>query len=190
MRTDAGPSLGALRQDLRLRTDRGSSALLAATAVWAVLGGLAVVLPDGPERALVFLFGAGALFPLSLLLARVRGLDAFARGNPLGTLGGVLGAVQVLYVPVLVGVYHMTPDAVPWILGVLVGAHLLPFAWLFGGHGYVVASVGTTAAAGLSGWLAPGAAHVAAPLAVAAALAVGSVLVLRESRADATTARD
>ncbi len=180
-------SLDALRQDLRTRTGRGSSALLGGTLLWATFGILGLVLPDRPERALLYLFGAGALFPLSLLLARVRGLDPFARGNPLGTLAGLLGAVQVLYIPVLLGAYYLIPDAVPWFLGVLVGAHLLPFAWLHGSTGYLTAAIGTTTAAGLSGWLTAEHAHITTPFSVTAVLAVASVLLLRESRTDRHT---
>lgn len=141
-----------------------------------------LVQPD--VRQEVRTFGAGVLFPLSLLLARLRGLDTSAQGNPLGVLAGLLGAVQILYIPVLLGAYYLAPDAVPWFLGALVGAHLLPFGWLYGGAGYLLAAVGTTAAAGLTGRLPLDGTYVSTPFAVAAVLAAPTMLLLRESRAD------
>ena len=177
-------SLSSLRQDLRVRTARGSSALLGGALLWTAFGLLGLVLPDQSERALVYLFGAGLLFPLSLAMARLRGLDPFATGNPLGMLAGLLGAVQILYIPVLLGTYFLAPEAVPWFLGVLVGAHLLPFAWLFGSAGYLLAAVGTTIAAGLTGWLTSAQSHVTTPFAVASVLAAATAVLLRECRAD------
>lgn len=183
--TPANPAdLDTLRQDLRARTARGSSALLGGIGLWIAFAILGLVLPAGPDRALIYLFGAGALFPLSLLIARLRGLDPWAQDNPLGTLAGMLGAVQLLYIPVMLGVFFLAPGAVPWFLGVLVGAHLLPFVWVYGGSGYLVAAVGTAAVAGLTGWIVPEHAYTATPLAVAAVLAVAAALVHREGRTD------
>lgn len=72
----------------------------------------------------------------------------------------------------------------PWYLGVLVGPHFLPFAWLYGSRAYLFASAATTAAASPAGWILPALAFVAPPSAVAAVLLLTSLLLWREAAAD------
>lgn len=42
------------------------------------------------------MLGDGTLFPLSIVIARLRRLDPCAKGNPLGVLGGLLGDVIIV----------------------------------------------------------------------------------------------
>jgi hypothetical protein len=55
----------------------------------------------------------------------------------------------------MLGAYFATPQMAPWYLAVLVGAHFLPFSWLFEGRAYLFAAVATSLSAGLTGWLLP-----------------------------------
>lgn len=105
-------SLAELRDELRVRTAQGSSALLGGILLRTGFGILGLVLPQGSTRRSPTLLGGGLLFPLSLVIARFRRLDPVAAGNPLGVLAGLLGAVQVLYIPVMLGAYFRLPAGV------------------------------------------------------------------------------
>lgn len=175
-------TLKQLKQDLARRSGRGISNIIAGVILWSLFGLLGLVVPDVPQRALIYLFGAGLLLPLGLLLGRLLKLDLLAPDNPLARLGGLIGAVQILFIPLMLGAYATTPQLVPWYLGVLVGAHFLPFAWLYDSRAYLVLAIGTTAAAALTGWLLPAHTFVATPLAVAAVLLVGARLLWGEQR--------
>jgi hypothetical protein len=83
----------------------------------------------------------------------------------------------------MIGAYITTPQAVPWYLAVLVGAHFLLFAWLYDSGAYVFCALATVAAAGLSAWMLPGATYVVTPFAVAAVLAATAALLVRQSAA-------
>lgn len=171
-----------LQQDLALKTRRGINALLTGVVLWTTFAVLGATI-DHPMRLAVFVaFGAGALFPLSLGVAAAMKIDAFAKGNPLGTLAGLLGAVQVLYIPAVIGIIFLIPEHMPWMLAVLVGAHFLPYAWLYRSVAYVVASVGLAVSAGAIAWLLPEQAKVLAPAAVAVILAVSALLAFLEDK--------
>jgi len=83
----------------------------------------------------------------------------------------------------MLGAVFLTPRSVPWFLAVLVGAHLLPYAWLYRSRAYLVASIGIPVASGLVGWLLPDLVRFAAPAAVVVLLAVTAFLLHRENRA-------
>lgn len=176
--------LGTMKRDLARRSWRGLPNIMAAVGLWIAFGALGIALPDTPQRALIYLFGAGLLLPLGLLIAALLRIDLFARGNPLALLGGYLGGLQILFIPLMVGAYLATPQFVPWYLGVLVGAHFLPFAWLYDSRAYLLGSIGTASAAALTGWLLPAMTYVATPFAVAAALLLTALLLWRERMDD------
>jgi hypothetical protein len=171
------------RHDLARRTRCGIAYILAGVLLWTVFGALGLTLPDSPRNGLIYLFGAGLLWPLGLAIGAALRLDLFARDNPLTSLAGLLGSVQILFIPLMIGAYVTTPQAVPWYLAVLVGAHFLPFAWLYDSRAYVFCAVATVAAAGLSAWMLPAATYIVTPFAVAAVLAVTVVLLVRQSAA-------
>ncbi len=176
--------LQTMKRDLARRSWRGLPNILAAVGLWTVFGALGMILPDTPQRALIYLFGAGLLLPFGLLIAALLRVDLFARGNPLALLGGYLGGLQILFIPLMVGAYLATPQFVPWYLGVLVGAHFLPFAWLYDSRAYLLGSIVTAIAAALTGWLLPALTYVATPFAVVAALLLTSLLLWRERMGD------
>ncbi len=148
--------------------------------VWTVFGTLGVVIPDMPQKALIYLAGAGMLWPLGLLVGSLLKFDLFTKDNPLSTLAGLIGGLQILFIPLMIGAYATTPLYVPWYLGVLVGAHFLPFVWVYDSRAYLFAAIATTAVAALTGWLAPEATYVLTPFAVVAVLLVTLALLWRE----------
>lgn len=175
--------LDALQADIGAKTGRGINAMIAGVILWSLFAATGALIGDEFILALVYLFGAGLLFPFSLLVAKVLRLDPYAKGNPLGPLAGILGAVQILFIPLMWGAAFVSPHSVPWFLAVLVGAHLLPYAWLYRSRAYLVASIGIPVTAGLIGWLLAEHVRFAAPAAVVVILAVTAFLLHRENRA-------
>jgi hypothetical protein len=169
----------AAKHDLARRTRCGLAYILAGVLLWTVFGVLGLALPDSPRNGLIYLFGAGLLWPLGLAIGAALKLDLFARGNPLAPLAGLLGGVQILFIPLMIGAYMATPRMVPWYLAVLSGAHLLPFTWLYENSAYLFCAVVMVAVAGLTGWLLPSMTYVVTPLAIAAVLASTAWLLAR-----------
>jgi len=174
-------SLTQLRQDLSHRTGRGLNSIVAAIFLWAAFTVLGVFITDSYTLTLIYVFGAGLLFPLSLLVSKPLGLDPFAAGNPLGTLAGLLGAMQILFIPLMIGAVLTVPDMVPWFLAVLVGAHFLPFSWVYESRAYILAAAAIPLTAGLIAWLVPNLVTTLVPATVTALLAVTAILLRREN---------
>jgi len=90
----ASAPLDTLQTDLSVRTGRGINAMIAGVILWTLFGIAGAVVADEFILALVYVFGAGLLFPLSLLVAKALRLDTYAKGNPLGPLAGILGGCR------------------------------------------------------------------------------------------------
>ncbi|OAV62356.1 DUF7010 family protein [Enteractinococcus helveticum] len=173
--------LSHLRRDISQRTGRGLNAIVAGILLWTTFTILGTLITDTDILALVYVFGAGVLFPLSLLVAKPLRLDPFAKGNPLGVLAGLLGAAQILFVPLMIGATLAVPAMVPWFLAVLVGAHFLPFSWVYDSRAYIFAAVSIPIVVGLIAWLLPSTVALTVPASVAVLLILTAVLLRGEN---------
>ena len=122
-------SLSALRADFECRSKGSLSMPIAGALVWAVIGFLGVFLP--PKAAtLALVFGTGAIFPLALVIARVRREQLISNTNPLAKLMGMcvlmVNLLWALHVPLLV---H-APEFVPLSLGIALGLHWVVYSWI------------------------------------------------------------
>lgn len=155
--------MAALKLDLAVRTRRGLPMIIAACFLWTLFALAGISIPAGKWQALVYLFGAGMLVPLGLAASALFKIDLFVNDNPLSGLLGYAGGAQILFAPILIATYFAAPSNIPWFLAVLVGAHFLPFAWIFESRSYIFAAVGMSLCAGLSAWLWPNATFVVTP---------------------------
>src|SRR4051812_44044567 len=80
------------RLDLAWHTRCGIAHILVGVLLWLVFGVLGLTLSDSPRNGLIYLFGAGLLWPLGLTIGAALKLDLFASDNPLTSLAGLLFA--------------------------------------------------------------------------------------------------
>lgn len=169
-------------------TQRGINNILGGVILWTAFGVLSLLLPERlpltnqPHEAIVYLLGAGLLFPLGLLIGQWMGIDTFAKGHPMSLLSGLIGGLQILFIPVMLGAYFKSPENVPWYLASLVGAHFLPFYWVYDSVAYLIGAFGLVAVAVVAGLFAPALTFVIVPFGVALVLLVVALRKLARSR--------
>uniref|UniRef100_A0A832MLV5 Uncharacterized protein n=1 Tax=Eiseniibacteriota bacterium TaxID=2212470 RepID=A0A832MLV5_UNCEI len=157
-------------------------------ALW--LASAALASAGAPRRAMaVLVIGGFFIYPVTMLLLKLLGRRAsLARGNPLGAL-----AMQVAFtVPAgLPLVWAATVHRAEWFYPsfmILVGAHYLPFVFLYGMRHFAVLA-GLLVAGGVFLLAAPGAPLATGGWATGAVLvafaALGGALARSEARAGA-----
>lgn len=122
-------TLEDLRTDFDIRSKRSLSMPLAGMAVWAVVAILGLFLP--PKAAvLALVFATGAIFPIALAIAKLRGEQLIDNANPLAKLMGVcvimVNLLWALHLPLLV----YAPTFVPLSLGIGLGLHWMVYSWI------------------------------------------------------------
>lgn len=134
--------LKAMRSDLARRSKKGLSFIMASILLWT---GILVVwlLPveNTLTRNLLTFFCTAPLMPLAFLLSKVLKAEFSAKGNPLNELGIIFSLNQLLYILIAMWVYAAAPTKMVMILGMIFGAHLLPFAWLYQSPAYFIMSI-------------------------------------------------
>jgi hypothetical protein len=177
--------------EIRTRFVGGSYGQFVSGALWLMSAGLAVW--RGPRASIIMLVVGGFfIFPATELLIRVIGERApISSANALRSLGMQIAFVLPLSMPLLlpVGLYRLN-----WFypaMMILLGAHYLPFVFLYGMRMFAVLAAllvggGTLIAMYFSASFSVGAWYTGIILLVFAAL--GRVIVNHERRTDAHAA--
>ena len=101
---------------------------------------------------MVLMFGTGAIFPLALLVARLRGEQLIENTNPLARLMGACVFMVNLLWAVHLPLAARAPAFVPLSVGIGLGLHWVVYSWITRHPvGYTHASLRTAAV--LAAWL-------------------------------------
>lgn len=157
--------------------------ILTGVGFWLIAGLSAFVLDD--LVVWVYLYGIGLIFPVGLLVGKLMKTDLLSTTNPLAKLAGIVGGMQILFAPLVILVLMTMPDWIPMAVGVLTGAHFLPFAVIYRSKGYLFQSIGTVLAASIIGWIFLENTFVITPFVVAAVYIVTCILLHFEHHAEA-----
>src|SRR5699024_2205532 len=89
------------------------------------------------------------------LISKVLKINFLANNNPLSVIGGLIGGIQVFFAPLIILVALNQPDWIPFVVGILTGAHFLPYTSIYDSRAYLfqtVATVGIVTVVGF-GWM-------------------------------------
>ncbi len=176
------------RESLALSTRRGVPLILSGILFWTIAGIFGSFLPE--KMVLwVYIFGVGLVFPVGILLSLAMKIDIFAKGNPLGALAGILGGMQILFAPIIIMLFFKEPSWVPFALGVLNGAHFLPYSWVYGSKTYIFQSVATTVVSTLSGLLFINDSFTVTPFSIVVVFIISAGCLLKEAKTDQVLAK-
>lgn len=136
-------ALDAIRDHGVASSLAGFPILIVFSGAWLAAGALSYVVPLDTAPWVYLLLGVPAM-PIALLLERRLGLTPAMTPDPLLPLTLQLLFVQVVAFPAILLVWETAAHFVPVAQAAIVGAHFLPFQWvyrtpIYGALGVVVA---------------------------------------------------
>ncbi|WP_025027935.1 DUF7010 family protein [Caldalkalibacillus mannanilyticus] len=171
------------KRSIAIAAKRGIPMILSGSIFWLLVGVLSLFTSHN-VLSLVYLFGIGLVFPIGILLSKILKIDLFSSGNPLGTLGGIVGGVQLFFVPIVIMVYLHQPAWIPFVIGVLTGAHFLPYAWIYNSKTYIFLAVGTTGVASFTGFFLLDSSYTVIPFGIVIIYLLTILGLIRENKRD------
>jgi len=180
-RTPSHKTLLQLQGEIITSAKRGYPILVSASFFFVLIAILAQVLSER-TLGLVCIFGMMVIFPVGVLLGRVFGARVLTTDNPLGNLGGLVAGTQAFFIPVFIVVYQFVPQYLPLTVGLLGGAHFLPYAWIYKSRAYVFVTLGICLSALGFGIVLTSLAYTIVPLSMALVFALAVLWILRENR--------
>jgi hypothetical protein len=130
-----------VKLDLMVRTQRGIVMFYIGAVYWFILWILSFFHMPIKLLGLLYLIGAGMLFPLGVLLSRLLKIDFMAKDNPLSNIAGLIGGMQLFFAPILVLIFLEKIEWLPFFAAILTGAHFFPFTALYNSKGYVFQTI-------------------------------------------------
>lgn len=124
------PEIDALRQHAILSSLAGFPFLLVFALVWIAAATLSYLVPRDIAPWIYLLLGLPAT-PIAIALERRVGYVPAAKPDPLLPLTLQVFFVQVVAFPAILLVWDMAPHYVPVAFAAVVGAHFLPFQWIY-----------------------------------------------------------
>lgn len=171
------------QNEIIVSAKRGYPIVLAGAIYFCVLGILSFFIPE-KTMSLVWIFGCGVIFPFGIVLGKVLGVDVVTKGNPLGTLGGIVAATQIFFIPVWILIYRLNPVYVPFAMGLLGASHFLPYIWIYRSKAYAyIASATGVISIGVGIFL-PGRVYHVLPFAISIVYAIGVLWMMQENKKD------
>ncbi|EJQ13278.1 hypothetical protein CN941_01665 [Bacillus cereus] len=158
-------NISEAKRDLAQKTKKGFPVIIAGLLFWIVASVTGVLLSE-KQVVWVYLIGMGCVFPFGLMIAALLKIDMFAKGNPLGTLAGVIGGINVLNIPFVLLAYFQFPEWLPFVVAMLIGVHFLPYVWIYESKSYGFLSVGTVLVTSVCGILFAEKGFIVIPMAV------------------------
>ena len=127
------PQMNGTLRELRLAYERETNRSLAmpmsGALVWLVIAIFGYLLPEN-RATVVMLFGTGLIFPVALLIAKLRRENLTDRLNPLSRLMGMsvlmVNLLWAVHLPLLMG----APRFFPLSLGIGLGIHWIVYSWI------------------------------------------------------------
>jgi hypothetical protein len=133
--------LDELLFDCASKQKKGLHFILASVIIWSGVFLIHLTsLPILTKNLLTFCVTA-PLMPLAYLISKIIKVDFTNKENPLTNLGLLFSLNQLLYLLIAMWVYPTIPEKMVMILGMIFGAHLLPYSWLYKSRSYMVMAV-------------------------------------------------
>jgi len=137
--------LDAIRQQGILSSLAGFPILIVFAFVWTAAGVLSYLLPPGIAPWVYVFLGAPAM-PVAIMLELRLGYVPAPKPDPLFPLAIQLLFVQVVAFPAILLVWSAEPEFMPVAFAAIVGAHFLPYHWVYQTRIYTI--LGVTVATG------------------------------------------
>ena len=122
-------TLQALRSDFDKRSKYSLSLPMAGLIVWFAIGTLGAFLPL-KQAVLALMVLTGAIFPLALLIAKVRGEELLGNSNPLASLLALAVLMVNLLWAIHIPLFISLPSLVPVSIGIGLGLHWIVYSWI------------------------------------------------------------
>lgn len=174
-------TLEQLKDDIIVDGKKGYPFFLAGTLYWLVMGILGMVMDVSQQLALFYVIGTSCIFPLAILIGKIVGSNLLTK-NPLGVLGGIIGAIQAFYIPLWIVLYLEHYELVPLGIGLLGASHFLPYLWIYRSKSYLFLTIAMAVISLVFGYIFLDLAFIGLPFTLAALYLVTVIGLILETK--------
>lgn len=133
--------MSRLKTEFAVEQKKGLPFILASGVLWCIMLGAYLTDWSISTKNISAMGCSALLMPLGLLFGKVLKVKIFSKENPLSGLSVVAALGQVLYLPIVIWVMFAVPEKMIMVYAMVVGAHFLPYYWIYFSPTYFYASI-------------------------------------------------
>ncbi|MCR5213915.1 MAG: hypothetical protein K6E10_05835 [Eubacterium sp.] len=134
--------LNELKWDAQKMQKKGLPFMMASVVIWTLIALVQFMKKDIMAINMYTFLCSCFLMPLAFIFSKVIKVDIFKKtDNPINKLGFLCTMNQMLYLVIVMWAFNKSPQSMLMLYGVVFGAHLLPFGWIYDSRTYTVMAV-------------------------------------------------
>ena len=119
----------------------GAHFISASLIIWIFICAVNLINLTQYYKNVLSLFSSALLVPLALLFSKIFKIRFSDKDNPLNSAGLYFALNQMLYLLVVILVWMIKPEQMITAYAIVVGAHFLPYSWLYDSLTYKLVAI-------------------------------------------------
>lgn len=133
--------LAVVKKEYAVSQKCGAHFISASLIIWLFICGVTFTSLSQYYKNVLSLYCSALLVPLALLFSKIYKIKFSDKDNPLNSAGLVFALNQMLYLPVVILVWLVKPEQMITAYAMVVGAHFLPYSWLYDSWVYRIVAI-------------------------------------------------
>lgn len=130
-----------MKIEFAVKQKKGLPFILASTVLWAIMLVAYLTDLDISTKNIIAMCCSALLMPVGMLFGKIVKVNIFSKENPLSSLSIVAALNQLLYLPIVLWAMYAVPDKMIMAYAIVVGAHFLPYYWIYFSPTYFYAAI-------------------------------------------------
>ncbi len=134
-------ALRQLKIDFAVKQKKGLPFIMASAVLWTIMFIAFLTGLNLYYKNIIAMCCSCLLMPVGMLCGKIINVNIFSKENPLNGLSVVAALNQLLYLPIVLWVMYAVPEKMIMAYAIAVGAHFLPYYWIYFSPTYFYASI-------------------------------------------------
>lgn len=133
--------LNRLKIEYAVSQKKGLAFIMASAVVWTAILIVFLTNLDIAVKNIIAMCCSALFMPVGMLFGKVIKVNIISKENPLSSLALVAALNQILYLTIALWAMFAVPDKMIMVQAIVIGAHFLPYYWIYFSPTYFYASI-------------------------------------------------
>ena len=133
--------LNHLKVEFAVKKKKGLHFIMESAVLWTIMLIAFLANLDIATKNIIAMCCSALLMPVGMLFGKILKVNIFGKDNPLSSLSIVAALNQLMYLPIVLWAMYTVPDKMIMVYAIVVGAHFLPYYWIYFSPTYFYASI-------------------------------------------------
>lgn len=130
-----------LKIEFAVKQKKGLPFIMASAILWFIMLIAFLTNLNLATKNIIAMCCSALLMPVGMLFGKILKVDMFCKDNPFSSLSVVAALNQLMYLPIVLWTMYAVPDKMIMVYAIVVGAHFLPYYWIYFSPTYFYASI-------------------------------------------------